>query len=688
MRIFFGMIFLMVMGMFRLVTAQDVHTTDSIENVVMKLPDGTDKVDRMLKLCDDLIAIKDFNRAELYLDNAFSLSETLDYQKGIAGYYAGSGYLLLKQGDYDKALDFLDRAMKLDSVLGENSAMVLVYNRVALIHRFRGEYAEAISNYEAGISLAEQTGDTAQAHQTSLNLGIIYKMQGNNEKALEIFLGALPFYEKTDNLLILTPLDNCIGGIFFHQKEYDEALKHLNSALEASRTLGLDMDAATNLYFIGLVYRELGQFEEALRYEFQALEIYSEKGSKNDLGRIYTDIGDTYAASGDIDQALEYYYEALGIARELEDNEIKSACLLSLGKALMKKAGKGAPGVTENRYDSARAYLQEALNISFEMGQKDYIMKIYRLLYEADSASGDLGSALTHFKYFTLYKDSLNDIESKKHIAQLDYKFLRQQKEKEITVLAKENEIKSLQLKRQKMIRNGILFSIVLLILTGIVIFRSIQLKRRLEKQQAISAERERISGDLHDDVGSGLSKIILMLEVLNKETDPPEIEKKTRAISQESLELSKNMSGVIWALNSRYDSLESLIAFIRKYAGDYFENSSVRFKMNAPSNFPPVHLSSEQRRNIYYAVREALHNIVKHANASNAEMSVTYEGHVLSLTVKDNGVGLPSGELNRFGNGIIQMQKRLKNIGGNFFMENGVGTSITFTLPLAKNRP
>jgi signal transduction histidine kinase len=106
------------------------------------------------------------------------------------------------------------------------------------------------------------------------------------------------------------------------------------------------------------------------------------------------------------------------------------------------------------------------------------------------------------------------------------------------------------------------------------------------------------------------------MLEVMNKETDPQEIKMKTRAISQESLELSKNMSGVIWALNSRYDALDSLVAFIRKYAGDYFENSSVQFKMNAPSNFPSLHLSSEQRSNIYYAVKEALHNIVKHSNA------------------------------------------------------------------------
>jgi signal transduction histidine kinase len=238
--------------------------------------------------------------------------------------------------------------------------------------------------------------------------------------------------------------------------------------------------------------------------------------------------------------------------------------------------------------------------------------------------------------------------------------------------------------------RNGILFTSGLLLLTGILIIRGIQLRRKLEKQQAISLERERISGDLHDDIGSGLSKIILMLEVLHKEAREAEIKNRTLAISKESLELSKNMSSVIWALNSRYDSMESLVAFIRKYASDYFENSPVSFKMYAPAHFPLVRLSSEQRRNIYYAVKEALHNIVKHANATSAEIGVTYTGQVLSLKVKDNGCGflVKKDERNGFGNGIIQMRKRIETMGGQFYMENGDGTTLTFTMPVGKNRP
>jgi signal transduction histidine kinase len=135
--------------------------------------------------------------------------------------------------------------------------------------------------------------------------------------------------------------------------------------------------------------------------------------------------------------------------------------------------------------------------------------------------------------------------------------------------------------------------------------------------------------------------------------------------------------------LNSRNDNLDSLIAFIRKYASSYFENSSMQFKMNAPSHMPQTHLSSEQRRNIFYVVKEALHNIVKHAQATDAEIIITISDSILSITIRDNGIGMPDGELNRFGNGIIQMRDRLQSIGGEFSIESSQGTRIKLSVPV-----
>jgi signal transduction histidine kinase len=791
MKLFSVVFCLLIICMVHKGISQGLNEIDSVKVALMTQTDSIDTVNLMSELSNKLVDSREYDQAQKYLDSVFFLSGKLNYKAGIAKYYNGLGYLFQNQGNYeealtnfsisldnwisigdslhvadvcfnlgvnyinqennDKANEFLYRAMRLDSVMGQKSALIMDYNKLALIHRFRGEYPEAINLYEKAIRLAEEIGDPALINKNKLSLGIIYKFQLNYEKALSIFIETVPYYEQTDNLETLIPLDNCVGTIFFHQHDYEEALKHLNSALDASRKLGLETEVAANLSVIGLVYRDLEQYDDALQYEFQALQVYSDYGTKTDVGWVMLDIGDTYVAAGDPDQAMEHYRESLDIAKELQDNECLNAVKLAMAKTMIRLAG--VPGKTEapELYDTARSYLAESLKTALTMDHKENIMNIYRLLYQADSASGDLGAALNNYKNFTLYKDSINDIESKNRLAQLEYDFLRQQKEREneikslvmknqqaallasgledeknkaqILLMRTSQELQKLQLeqkekelednhseflekeaalasavkikelqereiKKQKMQRNGILFTTVLLLLTGILIIRGIQLRRKLEKQQAISKERERISSDLHDDIGSGLSKIILMLEVLHKESRSTEIKEKTRTISEESLELSKNMSSVVWALNSRYDSLESLIAYIRKYASDYFENSPVGFKMIAPAHFPPVHLSSEQRRNLFYAVKEALHNIIKHAEASMAEVRVTYDSHLLSLTVRDNGCGLPAGEMNRFGNGIIQMRARIEGLGGNFLMETVEGTLITFSLPVGKNRP
>jgi signal transduction histidine kinase len=173
------------------------------------------------------------------------------------------------------------------------------------------------------------------------------------------------------------------------------------------------------------------------------------------------------------------------------------------------------------------------------------------------------------------------------------------------------------------------------------------------------------------------------MLEVLNREAGTQEIKDKARAISGESLEVSRNMSEVIWALNSRNDNLESLLAYIRKYAGNYFENSPIRFQMTVPPHVPQIFLSSERRRNLFYAVKEALHNIVKHARATEAEIIISLNNQVLSILIRDNGIGITESELNRYGNGIIHMRTRLQGIGGEFSMENAKGTRIMLSLPV-----
>jgi signal transduction histidine kinase len=230
----------------------------------------------------------------------------------------------------------------------------------------------------------------------------------------------------------------------------------------------------------------------------------------------------------------------------------------------------------------AREFLEKGLSVAKSTGNIGNIEFNYRWMYALDSAVGNYKQAFTHLKLYHFYKDSLQSEENKKKFAQLEIEYETEKKDQEIELLNKDNEIKSLQLSKQKAIRHGMIAGIILLFITALLLFRSFRLRKKLEQQQAIISERKRISADLHDDVGSGLSRIMLLTELVKNEAKTPEMKKEAEKIAAISKELSANISEIIWALNANNDYLESLVAYIRRYAAEFFDGSAVNIKITS----------------------------------------------------------------------------------------------------------
>jgi signal transduction histidine kinase len=217
--------------------------------------------------------------------------------------------------------------------------------------------------------------------------------------------------------------------------------------------------------------------------------------------------------------------------------------------------------------------------------------------------------------------------------------------------------------------------------------------------------ERNRISKELHDDLGSGLTEIRLLSEVLKSKSDNGisiEIEK----ISKASSKLIDNLSEIVWTMNPRHDLLESLIVYLRTYSIEYFENTNVQFKTNIPEEIPTNYLSSEVRRNIFLVVKESFNNIVKHSYADAVTFNIEivhvkqvkdlpmkqtsedpfYEfkkNAVLQITIADNGIGINFDNQNLLKNGLKNMHERMKYVGGTFEIFNQSGTKTILSYPL-----
>jgi signal transduction histidine kinase len=158
-----------------------------------------------------------------------------------------------------------------------------------------------------------------------------------------------------------------------------------------------------------------------------------------------------------------------------------------------------------------------------------------------------------------------------------------------------------------------------------------------------------------------------------------PEVDK----ISNSANELHGKMNTIIWTMSSSNDRLDNLIAYIRSHALEYLENTNIDCHFSNPEVISPIEISGEKRRNIYLCIKETLNNTVKYAKATKVWMNVIVLQHQLTITLQDNGIGINKDKQREFGNGLINMQKRMESINGSFKIENKNGTLTTFVVPL-----
>lgn len=209
---------------------------------------------------------------------------------------------------------------------------------------------------------------------------------------------------------------------------------------------------------------------------------------------------------------------------------------------------------------------------------------------------------------------------------------------------------------------------------------------QRLGQAAALAEQRARFAQDMHDDIGASLTKIALLSEVARENAHQPAVaEAQTAKISTIAGETVNSLSELIWVTNPKFDTLENLVAYLREYVAGYLDATDIRWQLNFPATVPSLCLTSEFRRNLFLVVKEALHNIIKHSAASEAEVGLTVGSSSLELWVADNGRGFLAEAASSRGNGLLNMRQRVSALGGHFDLQSPPmkGTRISITVPL-----
>lgn len=207
-----------------------------------------------------------------------------------------------------------------------------------------------------------------------------------------------------------------------------------------------------------------------------------------------------------------------------------------------------------------------------------------------------------------------------------------------------------------------------------------------LKHRQALTSEKARIAADMHDELGAALTQIAILGEVAKSQTaNEAPIRPLLDRISQAAREVTARMSDLVWATNPSNDTLDNLAAHLREQSASQLQDTAIEAHLDFPSSLPERRVSATLRRNLLMITKEALQNVLKHAAASVVRVHLELAGSTLVLRIQDNGRGFDPSATNGTGNGLGNMEKRVRDLAGQFTVQSGPGhgTRLEFRMPL-----
>jgi tetratricopeptide (TPR) repeat protein len=404
-------------------------------------------------------------------------------------------YTLCRQyeyiGNYDTAIILGKQALDLSKKLTFNKGIANSYNNIGNVYYNQGNYTDAIKNHLAALKIREQIGNKQGIANSYNNIGNVYHIQGNYPDALKNHFAALKIREQIGDKQGIASSYNNIGNVYYSQGNYPDALKNQLAALKIREQIGDKQGIAYSYNNIGNVYNSQGNYPDALKNYFASLKIREQLDDKQGIGASYNNIGNVYANQAALPltslhkrgellaDALKNQLASLKIKEQIGDKDGIASCYINIGSLAVK----------QNRPLEANQWLQKALVISKELGNKDEIRDSYSGLSEADSLMGNYKAAFEYHKLFIIYRDSLNNEETKKKSLQasMQYEFDK----KEIAAKAEQDKLDAINAEEKQKQRIVIYAVAGLLIL--VAVFALFMYKRfRITNRQKVIIEKQK----------------------------------------------------------------------------------------------------------------------------------------------------------------------------------------------------
>lgn len=428
---------------FNTTQAQNQQLVDSLLQVLNTDIALKGKVTTYLEIAEEYQNTDSSNTVK-YANEAISLSNNINYHKGIINAHYTIAWVTMQFGNYNKAEYLLNNVLIESKAIDYKIGKVKAWSGLGLINYKQNIYDKALSYYFKSLSIAEELGDK------------------------EVVMSNYHY----------------IGNIYIDKAQYGKALDYHFKSLAIRKELKNKKDIAYGYSNIGIIYDLRGEYDKALEYYIQALDIRKETGDTYGVGSDYNNLGMLYKSMEDYEQALVYAFKSLDIFKETGNKMFYSYPILTIGEIYL----------AQKKWKSAKKYYEEGLLISKESGNKLNIKLAAKDLAFIERELGDFEKA---YEYHVLYKQIEDSLKSKQQIQkitqlEMNYKF-QQEKDSLEYVSNTERVMLENDIEKWKFIQ--LVTSLGLLLLGAVIItlylfYRSNRNKNRLLKKKSDELEK------------------------------------------------------------------------------------------------------------------------------------------------------------------------------------------------------
>jgi len=624
---------------------------------------------------------------------------------------------------------------RIDSLLqvaetANDSVRLRALNKVGFYYIFNSP-SEAKKILKPAIKEAQEKQNYFSEAELTNTYGIYFDVSGESDSAKYYFEKAL-FISNEKNIAVLKSMaTNNLGMFNWNKGEYQAALDYFFQALELNSGNVSNIRNGIYLNNIGLIYQEMGQYDKALTYHKKALKIREEHQLDNEIPASLNNIAINLKEKKQYDEALNYAELAVTKAKEVKSLQTYYEALNTMSNIYMltNKYKEALPILRKINFERDSLNIERTANLSTISN----IIESYNKLQQPNKALPFIKEGFAFIKEFpdlknqmvTFYKntsetyfrlqnttkgseyvlksfqlkDSIFSLKNAERMASLETKFKVAENEKKLAETRANLAESELEVEQKNIMIFGSFGFALILGLISYFIYKQQKLKNeqlkkenelktalaKIETQNQLQEQRLRISRDLHDNIGSQLTFVISSLDTLKYRLNDGETADRLTKISGFTTNTIYELRDTIWAMNKNditFEDLQTRISNFIDQANVASDKTEFLFAISSNTN-QDYTFTSLQGMNLYRIIQEAINNASKYAKASKITVEISESNKSFQIEIKDNGIGFDKENI-VLGNGILNIQKRAKDLNGNvkIVSEINKGTSILIVFP------